>query len=409
MEHSDMNNYDRIDIIEKLFLISIIFTSGTEITLTLSFPSYFMLAIFGLLILLHRIDFRHVGSPFLFIIIVGVVWTIQCTLYTAGNTDTYLSLAKSFLSFAMVIIYSNTKSECNKERFQFCIKALLTISIISNILFVLAILGVPLPRVSTLHSRTISIMFLENYSINPTFGFLGYRNYGIFWEPGMYQIYLNLILIYYLYSKELTFAKKCLISIYIVLTIITTASTTGYVLTIVIFGLFAIKNSSKIYVKVLLIILFAIGLMIIFPYLESAINTKLTLGTSFEKRFADLSDGWNLYKSKPLFGYGIENNIYDQYYESLYGYNRGNSNGLISILINFGFVGFTIYVACFSRFLSWINRNIQMEMTLPLIAWAVLSFNGEPVSTKNFMFLLLGIGLSYKQFKRIRLKQMVRL
>lgn len=87
-----------------------------------------------------------------------------------------------------------------------------------------------------------------------------FRNYGLFWEPGAYQIFLNFALIF-----EMFFADKMnknRICIYII-TIITTFSTTGYIALIIILLAYAIrykKIKHKVFI-LLPIIIFIITIL----------------------------------------------------------------------------------------------------------------------------------------------------
>lgn len=71
-------------------------------------------------------------------------------------------------------------------------------------------------------------------------GSLEYRNYGIFWEPGVYQIYLALAAVFCLFkgSERVTLSDGIKAVVFIV-TVITTFSTTGYiVIAIILFAFF---------------------------------------------------------------------------------------------------------------------------------------------------------------------------
>lgn len=64
------------------------------------------------------------------------------------------------------------------------------------------------------------------------------RNYGLFWEPGAFQVYLNLALIFELFAKNELRKRYVLVFI---LAIITTFSTTGYIVLVPILLAYLIK------------------------------------------------------------------------------------------------------------------------------------------------------------------------
>ena len=85
-----------------------------------------------------------------------------------------------------------------------------------------------------------------------------FRNYGLFWEPGAFQIFLNLALIFEMFF--INTPRKSKIIVYII-TIITTFSTTGYiVLTLILISYFI--RSKKIKIKWVLILIILIVLII---------------------------------------------------------------------------------------------------------------------------------------------------
>ncbi|ETT72288.1 putative LPS biosynthesis transmembrane protein [Paenibacillus sp. FSL R7-277] len=72
------------------------------------------------------------------------------------------------------------------------------------------------------------------------------RNYGLFWEPGAFQVYLNLALIFELFAKNET-RKRYVLGF--IVAIITTFSTTGYIVLVPILLAFLIKSNFLIKYK----------------------------------------------------------------------------------------------------------------------------------------------------------------
>lgn|GEM_PF-3818452 len=77
------------------------------------------------------------------------------------------------------------------------------------------------PTVQT--DKTTFYVNLFLYCINPA---VMHRNCGIFWEPGAFQVFLNLSLLFVLFDKNASKRKAKIIILFI--TLITTISTTGY-------------------------------------------------------------------------------------------------------------------------------------------------------------------------------------
>lgn len=72
-----------------------------------------------------------------------------------------------------------------------------------------------------------------------------HRNYGIFWEPGVYEAYLN-IAILLLFFKNVDLKHKKVSIIILILAVITTYSTTGYIVLFTIFLAAILSKKSKI-------------------------------------------------------------------------------------------------------------------------------------------------------------------
>jgi hypothetical protein len=153
-----------------------------------------------------------------------------------------------------------------------------------------------------------------------------YRNTGIFWEPGAYQAFLNIALCFILFSAN---QKSKLFKIFILsMTILTTRSTTGYILMIIIFIAYVLsqKRSKKQLLLTFGIITFLIYL-IFFTSFNQVIVNKLSLsdtGTfsnfSALERFYGTFIDLNIMFSNPIIGVGygdyldelkvVGNNIY---------------------------------------------------------------------------------------------------
>lgn len=86
-------------------------------------------------------------------------------------------------------------------------------------------------------------------------------NYGLFWEPGAYQTFLNLALYFLLFYKT---NKKGFKIFIIILSILTTVSTSGYialVLQVLIYFFVKKKNKENKKITILIIFLFFIGII----------------------------------------------------------------------------------------------------------------------------------------------------
>lgn len=396
-----MKDTEVLSRIEKLFVFLVIISSGTTISLTFSLQYYAMVLLFAVFILLRRFSVNY-NMKVVVVCFVSVSFLFLQYAFAEIGTLSASTIMKNAALFLSVILFVSYNPHRNTSRFDYFIKLLLVISAVSNVLFVLYLIGIPLPTVGVHNNdaNIVSIMYLEQITISGNYGVFGYRNSGIYWEPGMYQIYLNLMLIYYLYAPKDRHKNRALICAYLILTIITTGSVTGYAVCMLIMVLYAMWNFSKPQTKILIIVLTAIGVIVAYPYLEAMLNTKMTIGNSFEHRFSDIVNGLELFKKSPIWGFGLENNVYAQEYAHVFNEARGNTNGLIAVLLQFGTIGLVFYLAQFKNFCAWLRENYDVKMILPLVVWLFASFNNEQIALHPFVYFLLGIGIGQKSRKK---------
>lgn len=375
---------------EKLFFISLVLTSGTLFNRELPIAAILMLLSFILLLNKKEIVLnKRCSSLIVCIAFYSCIWLIQNYIY--GPFQIF-NVIKYCCVLFMPIIVAYANKDKNEFYLRYIFRVILVFSFISNILFFINLLGFSLPSIPTSNPEKRTVFYIESFSESTHYGVGGFRNSGIYWEPGMYQIYMNLLLCFYLYSKE--YKHRILIICYLIVSIITTGSVSGYLLCGLILGIYSLSNNSTFVLKLLIIGICAIAIILAIPYMVSMIETKMTVGESYSLRMTDLIDGFGIFLTKPFWGYGIVNEAYLNYSLAEYGLERGDSNGMINLLIDFGVLGCSICVILMCRFFRWITNNIEFKLALPLFAWLLISINTEPMTLHPFFFYLLGIGVS---------------
>ncbi|WP_205450076.1 O-antigen ligase family protein [Clostridium botulinum] len=190
-----------------------------------------------------------------------------------------------------------------------------------------------------------------------------HRNSGMFWEPGAYQIFLNLALIFMLDMG--LYGKRDKIKIIIlIITILTTKSTTGYiVLLIILSNYFYINIKFKYkFSKSLIVIIIAMMLIIIFPIFSKieVVDNKINKDNiSFNIRYNDFLESINIIKEYPMKGLGILSDKFKMIEESKNIHN--NSNGVLYLTCMLGCTfSIIFYFIMFknSRYLLKITNNI---------------------------------------------------
>lgn len=132
--------------------------------------------------------------------------------------------------------------------------------------------------------------------------FLSKRNAGIFWEPGVYQAFLNLGLFYELKNKN----RNTWIVVILICTIITTASATGYLVALLIVISHMPKNKKYTWMSAIVIMIGIIAFALRSSDIMFRMNTDYILNrTSLSKMSAVFS------KVKTyLFGYTFSGRQY---------------------------------------------------------------------------------------------------
>lgn len=386
----------KISSLQKFFIFLIVITSGTPLTQDYSFPNILFIISFVLLVVTKGIIFNKFCIYLAMVLVaLAMLWSFQY-ISCPNNLDYSVIYKYCLIIFSVIVFCTNTQSS-SKKKIDFFIKVIVYSSFISNILFMLCVLGVDVPTIESKTHGTLSFYYLGSAAFTEVYGLSGYRNYGIFWEPGLYQIYLNLSLIYFFYVKSPFFKRRWLIVIYLLFSIYTTGSTTGLFLAAFIVGYYIFFNSRMgLFVKgIFILAVLSIASAAIIPYLMDNLTIKMG-SASYEMRMNDLTFGYNVFMSKPIFGYGIANDIYTSMYSTFFGEERGDSNGILNVLINFGIVGFIAYIRWLYRFAKASNSFFDGRVAILIFVWSITSLLTEPISMHATVFFVIGLGMGKK-------------
>ena len=143
--------------------------------------------------------------------------------------------------------------------------------------------------------------YLKNTHSFSVLGIELVRNQGIFWEPGVLQIFLNLLLFILCFVKK----KRGLIFWLTILAIFTTFSTTGL---LVLFVQLLLSFSSEIK-KNILFMPIAVFMTLLMYYITSINISDKIHGTgkfSFQARFFDLVQPFYMVYENPITGVGLD-------------------------------------------------------------------------------------------------------
>lgn len=381
----------KLPFLERLFCLLIVWGSGTLVTVNYSLINYAIVLTFALLIITGWIRYRNnMSSPIMVVLFFTALSIYLNYLYMGGRG--VIPTVNNYLIIVCAILFAINKPHLNEMRIEQVIKVFLFFSFLSSALYALFIIGVlPVQSVSD-EGGHMTFLYLLNVAPSDLVDAV-YRNGCIYWEPGMYQVFLNFVLIYYLFNTHLK--HRNFIIVYLVIVIITTISVSGYVLTLLIFGVYAfINNNRNRFLRYAMMFVIIVGIVYIIPTITGLLMAKQETG-SFEKRNLDLVLAWEVFLEKPLLGYGIVNDAYDKAYLDLVGKVRPSSNGLMNLLMGTGVVGAIVYLFCYIRTLKFFSRKYATRFWIPLLLWLVVSINTEPMQFQPFICFLFGVGIAY--------------
>lgn len=225
-----------------------------------------------------------------------------------------------------------------------------------------------------------------NYYYN-YFGFYFYRPFGdaiyrvgdieivrlsaLFWEPGVYGIFLNFELFMLLYKDQ---KKRKIKLIVILISIILTFSTSCWMATVILFAAYVSEKFSIQSKKIAFMILGMVAFLIsAYIFLQ---KYKMTSGSI---RVLDFTVGLKLFFENFWIGIGYKNM---EPFIIKQGWGRSCSNGLVTWLFNTGILGGVFL------FLPLIKNYIYNRKYIVYIMIFVIWNMGEPIITMSFISLL---------------------
>ena len=227
-----------------------------------------------------------------------------------------------------------------------------------------------------------------------------FRLYGPFNEPGMYQVHLNLALLFHIYlNGRLQFNR----AIIYILAILLTQSTTGYICLAIVLVSFISSLSRRNYKFKNYLIAGIIIISYIFLYTqtmlfssESDVFVKFSgEGSSIISREASIYVNGELFLSHPFFGVGFSEIIdkFEVLCQSKYGFTEGIAN-TNTVLYQFAALGFfygILWIYCVIRFFKRFGNNTMSKWLIILAV--LLTMSGELVLGCFWLYLFLGYGL----------------
>lgn len=244
--------------IDYIFIYLLIFMSsgyqinaiaGTKILL-----SFIGVVVLMLLIKGSRIHFKKTYIILFILIMINILLTI---IISGDKLEqfviTVVMFATAFFSASYFEIHEFIKKYVNVM----CFISVFSLGLFA-LWYILPNVVMLLPPIYNVHGAKAYDAIFSSIAAADTFK----RNHGIFWEPGAFQTYVNLALLFHLFLPT---KKSVRLIVIFSITILTTCSTTGYIVLFLIYAAYFISSKKYSYfiehkkVSAVIVLIIAIG------------------------------------------------------------------------------------------------------------------------------------------------------
>ena len=385
------------------FLVLLLFCISGNPAFTATYPlGKFIYGLSLFLILLvsgFRIKVPVLKTCILWVIFLGVIFVAQ---YLRFRHITILGSLNLMAKMLCAILFASYLGERLPET---AIKVMTIICITSLPFFLLNTFGVYFssPIKTNLKLETIII-----YTQNRGTGTNGlFRNSGLFWEPGAFAGYIiatimlftdRLRVLWYKYRREF---------IILSLTLLTTMSTTGYIV-FALFAIYMLVRLSSGRFGILIAISSSVVLLFVFIYLFNNISflgekieKELTITERITEEDADPSRSGSIIfdlqyiVSSPIFGNGLSNDTRFRFHLGTYDEDQldGFGNGFSGAIASMGALFMLAYLLSIG-----LNRTLHAKWVI--IVLVILLLQGEYYL--NYPFFLMFPFIKYGPEKSLR-------
>lgn len=399
--------YNIFDVVIVIFLI---YLSGNPFFRMLFFKqSVIVLSILSIVYFMYNKVKNGYGLVFkkreiqLLLVTIILIISILITflINEDNNLSTYIAIILQVVSVCLCVL------SLNFDNFiKIFTKIMVFLAVFSLIFYSVQYINPYFPYIFPQYQGNYQIYsnaFVYNYMLFNDYGnyFLMNRNTGIFWEPGCYQVFLNVALFFYISiieKQSVYLSPKNIIVVFIfIITVISTKSTTGYFCLAIIllpnikFILYSINkniNNRRKTLRIFFVIVFIsiISFMAIYKFDVGNIftNTISKISNDSYMNGNGLIERLSLNKFKYLF---TENkiHIFGISYDTLYNnYTESNIwNSILEDTICLGYIFSGILFFGYIKFSKYLNKNVILLLLVLIIGFSTESLFRSPV----FLFM----------------------
>lgn len=190
------------------------------------------------------------------------------------------------------------------------------------------------------------------------------RNCGMFWEPGAFSGYLILALVFVaLKNRKFQIGPYSKEVVIIFIGVLTTMSTTGFLILAILLLLFAFQNYRRGRIIVIPLIAIMIGLSYFnLDFMKNKINSQFKDAIVMNdddissSRFGALKMDLQYIKSQPVFGNGLHIKTRFRFHPEIKG-DIGHGNGMSNFIASWGIPLFLFWMICLIRFSYFVSKS----------------------------------------------------
>lgn len=378
--------------LEKILIFSIfivtLYLSGTILVAivnendTSKKLSILLLLMLGYFVLRSIAIMKWRNSLFLFAICTFGFFLVNYINYT-GTADSLMMRTLWFFAAYAMYRYAENRGIVVEEVFYHAVLLIAWITLVYFVLIEIFKLSLPYTTIGSggiVYRNYHNLYFNTDYYIRTYFGFQFHRLHGLFWEPGVYQIFLNFALFYALLRKK--DKNKTSIAI-LLINVILTVSTTGLIISVCLVS-YALYNSKKFRRYRMLVVVPVFLTAVVLSY-NIWMEKVITGAGSYLARVSDLTIGLQLFFQNFILGTGYDN---VQIFTRIQARGRGSTNGLVTWCYTMGIVG---VVACILPFILNIlfEKNKEEKMNRIIYFGIFILCNmSEPIYFAPLMWMI---------------------
>ncbi len=337
-------------------------------------------------------------------IIVGLIMMAMMIFISVYHRDPVkLIIIKSLCIFSSALLTIHYDFDEYAEAFS---KVMVFFGVMA---LVLEVIGYTLPSVAYGLPRIVNT---ANNEIT-TIGFAGFltaylstkiiRTFGIFWEPGVFHMYLNLALMFELFYKKRISWRNVII---LLVSVLITLSTTGYIVSAwILVVYFCLERKKSLTRKNMIIIsVIFVGLMVAFFAMDFTFVGESVFGKlsnqedgSWIARAASVFVNLDIFFDHPVFGVGMNQINTEMMWRSTLMFARMTRHNTNTLLYQFAAHG-GLYGGIFAAGTFMFPKCLSSKKAV-IIALAialVLMYVGENLRYSMFPFILIFYGFSKK-------------